>query len=66
MSPILLLFRFRVKLERLRRFAKGDNKDYAPIIPIRFLIRFKFRLERLRRFTKGDNRDYAPRSSIWL
>jgi len=34
MSPILLLFRFRVRLERLRRFAKGDNRDYTPKSPI--------------------------------
>jgi len=34
MSPIRFIFRSRVKLERLRRFAKGDNRDYAPISPI--------------------------------
>jgi len=27
MSPTLFLFRFRVRLERLRRIAKGDNRD---------------------------------------
>ena len=57
MSPILLLFRSRVRLERLRRFAKGDNRDEAPMPPILLLIRFRVRLERLRRFAKGDNRD---------
>jgi len=57
MSPIWMLFRCRDKLERLRRFANEDNRDYAPFIPIRFLIRFKVRLERLRRFAKGDSRD---------
>jgi len=31
MSPILVLSRFMVRLERLRRFAKGDNRDYAPM-----------------------------------
>jgi len=33
-SPIWLLKRFRVNLERLRRFAKEDNRDYAPMSPI--------------------------------
>jgi len=44
-------------LERLRRFARGDNRDYAPMSPIELLSRFMVRLERLRRFSKGDNRD---------
>ena len=47
-------------LERLRRFAKGDNRDYASISPIWLLFRPRVRLERLRRFAKGINRDYAP------
>jgi len=34
MSPILLISIFRVMHERLRRFAKGDNRDYAPKAPI--------------------------------
>ena len=51
-------------LERLMRFAKGDNRNYAPMSPIWLLSRFRFRLERLRRFAKGDNRDYAPMSPI--
>jgi len=34
MSPILLIFRSRVRLERLRRFTKGDNRDEAPMPPI--------------------------------
>jgi len=55
-----------VKLERLRRFAKGDNRDYAPISPILLFLRFRVRLERLRRFAKGDNRDYAPMCPILL
>jgi len=57
MSPLLLNLRFRVMLERLRRFAKGDNRDYAPFTPISLNLRYKVRLERLRRFAKGDNRD---------
>jgi len=66
MCPIWLLFRFRVRLERLRRFAKGDNKDYAPMSSIRLLYRFRVRLERLRRFAKGYNKDYAPMPPIEL
>jgi len=57
MYPISLRFRSRVRLERLRRFTKGDNRDYAPMYPISLLFRFKVRLERLRRLAKGDNRD---------
>ena len=57
---IWLLVRPRVRLERLRRFAKGDNRDYAPMSPIWLLIRPRVRLEILRRFAKGINRDYAP------
>ena len=60
MSPIWLQLRFRFRLARLRRFAKGDNRDYAPMFSILLLLRSRFRLERLRRFVKGDNRDYAP------
>jgi len=36
MFPIRLLLRFRVKLERLRRFDMGDNRDYALMSPIEF------------------------------
>jgi len=57
MSPILLLFRKRVRLERLRRFVKGDNRDEAPMSPILLLFRYRVKLERLKRFPKGDNRD---------
>ena len=57
MSPIWLYFRLRVRLERLWRFAKGDNRDSAPMPPIWLLLRPRVRLERLRRFAKGDNRD---------
>jgi len=51
-------------LERLRRFAKGYNKDCALMPPIWFLERVRTRLERLRRFAKEDNRDYDPMSPI--
>jgi len=61
MSPIRLLIRFRVMLERLRRLAKGDNRDYTPMSPIWLLLGFRVMLERLRKFAKGDNRDYAPK-----
>jgi len=55
-----------VRLERLRRFAKGDNRDCALMCPILLLFRFMVRLERLRRFAKRDNRDCAPLSPIPL
>ena len=64
MSLIWLLVRSRVRFERLRRFSKGDNRDYAPISPIKFLCRFRFKVERLSRFAKGDSSDSAPVSSI--
>jgi len=48
-------------LERLRRLAKGDNRDYTPMSPIWLLLGFRVMLERLRKFAKGDNRDYAPK-----
>jgi len=57
MFPIRLYLKFRVKLERLRRFDNIDKRDYAPMPPILLLPREIVRLERLRRFTKGDNRD---------
>jgi len=56
MSPIMFLSRFRVRLERLRRFSKDDNRFIAPLSPILLLYRCRVRLERLRRFAKGDNR----------
>jgi len=46
MSPILFHFRSRFKLERLRRFAKGDNRDYAPMSPISLHFRLRVRLDR--------------------
>ena len=57
MCPILFPSKFKVKLERLRRFTKGDNRDYAPVSPILFHFRSRVRLEKLRTFAKGDNRD---------
>ena len=57
MPPILFQFRLTIRLERLRRFAKGDNRDEAPMSPISLLPRLTVRLERFRRFAKGDNRD---------
>jgi len=37
------------RLERLRRFAKADNRDYAPMFPILLIPKFMAMLERLRR-----------------
>jgi len=39
MSPISLLPRLTVRLERLRRFAKGDNRDLAPLPPMLLLFK---------------------------
>ena len=33
-SPTLLFIRLRASLERLRRFANGNNRYYAPVSPI--------------------------------
>ena len=66
MSPNPLPYRFMVRLERLRRFAKGDNRDCALMCPILLLFRFMVRLERLRRFAKGDKRDLVPKVQIKL
>jgi len=52
-----LISKSKVRLERLRRFTKGINRDYAPTSPIWFPKRFKVMFERLRRFANGDNRD---------
>jgi len=59
-----LLIRFRVMLERFRRFTKEANRDYAPMFPIRLLLRFIVMLDRIVLFAKGDNRDYVSMSPI--
>jgi hypothetical protein len=56
MSPIRLLVIFRVRFDRLMRFANGDSIYEAPMSPILLLFRFKIRHERLMRFLIGDNR----------
>jgi len=53
-------------LDKLRRFAKEDNRFYAPMSSIRLNLKFIIRLERLMRFAKGENRDYPPMSPISL
>ena len=45
-----------VKLDKLRRFAKGDNRDYVPRSPIWLWLRLRVILERWRRLAKGVNR----------
>jgi len=57
LASIALSLRERVRFERLRRFATGDNRDLAPMLPISLMLKFRVRLERLRRFATGDNRD---------
>jgi len=34
MSQILFYLKSRESVERLRRFDKGDNRDYVPMSPI--------------------------------
>jgi len=46
------------------RFAKGHNKDYAPMPPIRLFSRLRDKYDRLMRFFKGDNKYSAPFCSI--
>ena len=48
------------------RFAKGDNKEDAPMSSIWLLKRKRLRLDRFWRFAKGDSRHYAPMSPIRL
>ena len=54
MSPIPLLSRFRVRLERLWRFAMGYNRDYAPMSPIEFSKRLSETLDKLASIANGD------------
>jgi len=46
-----------IMLDRLRRFAKGINKDFTPKSPILLLPSFRVRIDKLRRLAKGDSRD---------
>jgi len=64
MLPILFQQIFSVRLVRLKRLVKGDNKDLAPKSPISFQERLRVKLERLRKFAKGEIRDCAPISPI--
>jgi len=57
MSPIWLLLKFRTRLDILKRFAKADNRDYAPMSLIWLQDKSMIMLERLRRLAKGYNRD---------
>jgi len=55
-----LLLRFRARLERLRIFAKGHNRDYAPMSPIKFSKKLSEILDKLTSLAKEDRRDLAP------
>jgi len=66
MCPIVLVFRFRVRLERLRRFVKGHKKDYAPMFPIDFSERSSETLDKLVSLAKEDKGDEAPKVKIEL
>jgi len=46
-----------IKLDKLMRFANGDNRDYAPMSPIWLLVRTRVKCERLMRLANGDNKD---------
>jgi len=59
-----LVFKFRISVDKLRRFAKGENSDYAPLSLIKFESKFSVKFDRLTRFTNGHNSDYAPFSPI--
>jgi len=50
-----------VRLERLRRFAKGDNRDYAPMSPMKFSTRLSETFDKLASMAKGDKRDLVPK-----
>ena len=51
---ILFLYRFRVRLDRLRILDKGDSRENSLISSILFYSRLRVRLDRLRRFAKGQ------------
>jgi len=46
-----------VRLEILRRFAKGDNRDFAPMSPIEFSSRLSEILDKLTSLAKEHRRD---------
>jgi len=55
-----------VRFERLSRFAKGDNRDYAPFSPIEFSMRLSEILDKLANIAKGDRRDLVPKGKFEL
>jgi len=59
------LLSFKFMLERLLRFAKGDNIDSTtPNAVISLVVRFSKRIYSLARLATGIKRDLAPSSSI--
>jgi len=50
----------------LRRFAKGESRNYAPITPILVLLRSSDTLNRLVSLAKGDSRDLSSKDKLKL
>jgi len=45
------------RLERLRRFSKGNNRNYAPMSPIQFSSKLSETFDKLDSMAKGNKRD---------
>lgn len=60
--PLLTIFKYKV--ERFKRFLRGDNRNNAPSLLILFLDNFNDKIERVVRFIRGDNKNLAPSASI--
>ena len=61
-----MLPKFKARCERLRRFAKGDNRDYTLKSPIESLLRLSETLDKLTSLTKGDKKDLALKDKFEL
>ena len=55
-----------VRLERLRRFAKGDNRDYTPMPLKKISPRLSETFDKLASIAKGDKRDLVSKVQIKL
>ena len=45
----------------MKRFAKGDNRDYAPIFPIKIPLKLSDTLDSLTSLDREDSRELAPK-----
>ena len=59
MCVISFYFKFRVRLERLWRFTKGDNRDYASLSLIEFSSRLSVIFYKLTRLASGGRKYLA-------